>query len=229
MHARQKLKERYGSMFDVEMHKLFKKYADYLQQCVSGMQSIKELKILNDPQINEQLCEKLPEWIKRKWAGKVYQTQKSEQRYPGFNEFACFITEEAELQSLPLFNNKASNPPSSQKRMYTQANNKIKVLFGKPYEDRINFLRSKNLCYACGEPGHGWQICKMKNKNNCRKCNKPGHPTCLHKTKEDWSQQHSSIIPDSQESFNSKAETSSHTDMNTDKTGASLSSQKKAM
>ncbi|KAF6025969.1 hypothetical protein EB796_015725 [Bugula neritina] len=95
-------------------------------------------------------------------------------------------------------------------------------LFGKPYEDRINFLRSKNLCYACGEPGHGWQICKMKNKNNCRKCNKPGHPTCLHKTKEDWNQQRSSMIPDSQESFNSKAETSSHTDMNMDKTGASF-------
>ncbi|KAF6025952.1 hypothetical protein EB796_015728 [Bugula neritina] len=206
MHARQKLKERKWPKVQGGDAQARQKYADYLQQCVSGMQSIKELKILNDPQINEQL---------------FYQTQKSEQRYPGFNEFACFITEEAELQSLPLFNNKASNPPSSQKRMYTQANNKNQsgkpkipirsfattALFGKPYEDRINFLRSKNLCYACGEPGHGWQICKMKNKNNCRKCNKPGHPTCLHKTKEDWNQQRSSMIPDSQESFNSKAET----------------------
>jgi len=40
-------------------------------------------------------------------------------------------------------------------------------LFKKPDEDRINFLRSKNLCYACDEPGHEWQSCKMKNK----KCN----------------------------------------------------------
>ncbi|KAF6039502.1 hypothetical protein EB796_002187 [Bugula neritina] len=107
MHARQKLKERYGSMFDVgrtmrdtlskwqKVHggdaQALQKYADYLQQCVSGMQE-QELKTLNDPQINKQLCEKLPEWIKRKWAGKVYQTKKSEQRCPRFDEIACFIT-----------------------------------------------------------------------------------------------------------------------------------------
>ena len=215
-HARQRLRDRFGKKLDVARvmrDKLNKwsrihnndseelqKYADYLDQCRSGMQSINGLAVLDDPHINEQLADKLPDWAKRKWATKVFHTQKTEERYPSFAEFSCFVAEEAEVLSLPLLQKGSSSTKSASRiKAFATQNSKDCLhcsglhatahcfkLLAEPYDHRIKFMQSNLLCYSCGEGGHEKRGCSKREQENCRKCKKPGHPTILHKRKEDW-------------------------------------------
>ena len=50
-------------------------------------------------------------------------------------------------------------------------------LKSKPHKEKIDFLRSKGLCFACLKHGHMSSGCKEKCQ--CRECSRP-HPTLLH-------------------------------------------------
>lgn len=52
----------------------------------------------------------------------------------------------------------------------------------KPHKDKIGFLRSKGLCFACLKYGHMSSSCKQKLR--CEECSRP-HPTLLHFTNKD--------------------------------------------
>ncbi|XP_067945387.1 uncharacterized protein [Watersipora subatra] len=51
------------------------------------------------------------------------------------------------------------------------------------YNNSLEWIKSKRLCYSCVLEGHSTS--DFKNKTSCKKCKKP-HSTILHKTKKDW-------------------------------------------
>lgn len=57
-----------------------------------------------------------------------------------------------------------------------------KKLKSKQHKDKIDFLRSKGLCFACLKHGHMSSTCKQKLQ--CQECSKL-HPTLLHMTTKD--------------------------------------------
>ena len=55
---------------------------------------------------------------------------------------------------------------------------------GQPHQDRVEFLKSKGLCFGCLIPGHLSKSCKRKLE--CKECGFK-HPDILHKQKDDSS------------------------------------------
>lgn len=54
---------------------------------------------------------------------------------------------------------------------------KCRSFLEKAVSDRVSFIKSERLCFACLKPGHHSKSCT--NRNICERCSK-GHPTCLH-------------------------------------------------
>jgi hypothetical protein len=116
--AKAQLKRRYGNPFDTARafrDKLaswpkvsgkdpyaLRKYADFLTQCLSAIESIPALNVLNDSRENERMAEKLPDWLTRRWCRIVAETKRSKLRYPEFAEFVRFIREESEIMTEPI-------------------------------------------------------------------------------------------------------------------------------
>ena len=90
-HIRSKLRDRFGRKLNVARaikEKLdawpviktgdsrgLQKYADYLDNIRANLSSNENLCVLHNDQENERLVDKLPEWMARKWAAKLRQTQ----------------------------------------------------------------------------------------------------------------------------------------------------------
>lgn len=66
------------------------------------MTSLKALSVLNDCTENERMTDKLPEWMRIKWARIAAKTGLKEGRHPTFREFSEFIKEEACIMMLPM-------------------------------------------------------------------------------------------------------------------------------
>ncbi|XP_067948721.1 uncharacterized protein [Watersipora subatra] len=213
--ARAMLKERYGNKQSIvrtfrnklaawpRIHpkdgKALREFGDFLSHIRSGMQSTPGLAILNDCQENEKLSDKLPDWLKNRWARVVAKAVK-EDSYPSFSEFTSFIQDEADVMLLPI-SLQASNPQSKtvkqqvRTRTFKASTIEIKVLclFCKkdshattqcfklealPYADKTKFVFDNRLCFSClRADGHRSKDCP--NKATCKRCSKP-HPTAMH-------------------------------------------------
>lgn len=95
--ARIKLRERDGDTFSASraLRKKLKewpkvsprdgmalqKFADFLSNCRSCMRTMRDLQILNDVEETEKLVEKLPEYMRTKWARQVRGTKREERRF----------------------------------------------------------------------------------------------------------------------------------------------------
>lgn len=203
LHARKRLRERFGNQFNIARtmrEKLngwpkinvgdsmgLRKFSDYLDHCSSGMRSISELSILDDPLINEQLANKLPDWAKRKWAGKVFSSKRSEHRYPTFSEFANFVAEEAEIMAEPILYQQCKSQRSvTLKPQLSDISRGHWSTLATTYQPS-----GKSHCHYCPEPkrdSHSSAHCgvlaeqpyddriKFIQKNGlCYGCLKPGH------------------------------------------------------
>ena len=223
--ARRYLKERYGK--NINLARQFKKelfdwpkipqkdgealrdFADYLVHCRSAMKTIKELRTLDEPEHNESLVEKLPEWLKNRWKYRVASHEELYAEYPSLSVFTDFIVKEAKAANV-LTDKKSESKSESKRSTSHEANKKVRTLQtssdstrttcvycnysnhtsdmcrklqAKPYPERIEWIKSKRLCYACLSEGHRSGDCK--DKAMCKSCDKR-HPTVLHKSKEDW-------------------------------------------
>ena len=79
-----------------------REFSDLLCHVSGAMVSIPSLNVLNDCIENEKLIEKVPDWLRVKWAHIVAKTQRKEDRYPSFQEFSEFVKEEADVMALPI-------------------------------------------------------------------------------------------------------------------------------
>jgi hypothetical protein len=131
--ARKYLKERYGRKTNIA--KVFKQelanwpkihhkdshglqqFADFLSHCCSAMKSIPHLSGLDEPEQNEALLEKLPDWVVNKWKYKVIKHEEEYDCFPPFSEFKDFVVNEAKAAN--VFQNKGS-PNQAAKALKTQ-------------------------------------------------------------------------------------------------------------
>ena len=94
-----------------------RKLADFLWQCSSAMASLKHLSSLNSADENKQILNKLPQYLRDRWARTVDRHLYGEDGdYPSFGIFCKFIADEARVangpsacRSVPSNNTKAEN------------------------------------------------------------------------------------------------------------------------
>ncbi len=102
--AKKLLEERYVSPFIVgnafrdkfeRRHKIgpkdgvaLRKFAYFLQQCVTAMDVVDSLFILNDERQNKKILEKFPDWIMSRWARIVNDWRDRNGQFPPCNVFA---------------------------------------------------------------------------------------------------------------------------------------------
>ncbi|XP_067931116.1 uncharacterized protein [Watersipora subatra] len=213
--ARAMLKERYGNKQSIvrtfrnklaawpRIHpkdgKALREFGDFLSHIRSGMQSTPGLAILNDCQENKKLSDKLPDWLKNRWARVVAKAVK-EDSYPSFSEFTSFVQDEADVMLLPILL-QAPDPQSkivkqqARTRTFKASTIEIKVLclFCKkdshattqcfklealPYADKTKFVFDNRLCFSCLQ-ADSHRSKDYPNKATCKRCSKP-HPTAMH-------------------------------------------------
>ena len=78
-----------------------RKFADFLRQCLSAMNSISSLQHLNDEREQRKILTKLPDWLISRWARKVVETKENRGSCPTFKELSSFLSREADIACDP--------------------------------------------------------------------------------------------------------------------------------
>lgn len=113
-----KLNQRYGQAFVIQRafrDKLanwpriqskdaegLRNFADFINSCTLAMPHVKGLEILNDCKENQKLIQKLPDWAAARWNRHVTKTLIDGKEFPSFNDFASFLSLEAEVACNPV-------------------------------------------------------------------------------------------------------------------------------
>lgn len=213
--ARKLLDERYGDPFTVANAFRAKldswpklspkdassllKFSDFLKQCLTAMQTISHLSVLNDAVENRKMLAKLPEWLVSRWNRLVVAHKESHNEFPPFEAFEAFIAKEAKI---------ACNPITSVQSIKGDVSHHDKEGFEKPkrfsYKGRSLFTgtsenkyfsndtpnrnKSDIQCLFCSRSGHELDLCKnylsktleerkafAGDKKLCFGCLSPGH------------------------------------------------------
>lgn len=170
-------------------------FGDFLSHVSAAMKSLPGLKVINDEQENQKLCEKLPEWLRTRWFRVVDHTEETHYRYPTLSEFVNFISKEARILIRQNEQSSVTPKPTPQRTSrtlntstdtepsgcsYCSGNHTINNCFtleNKPMADRVKYVHENRLCFGCLRKGHHSKQCQSR--SNCRRCNKR-HPTSLH-------------------------------------------------
>lgn len=113
---------------------------------------------------------------KDKGMAKAGYQQKTKGKKSAFATSAAPVTESKEAPSTP----KEVLSTSGEKCHFCQKEHKLvscKAIEQKPHKERLEFLKSKGLCFGCLLPGHMSKSCQKKLE--CQKCSLK-HPTILH-------------------------------------------------
>lgn len=78
-----------------------RQFSDFLNACQDAMPYVKGLHILNDCQENQKLIKKLPDWAISRWNRQVAQSLCQREESPSFEQFAEFVSTEAEIACNP--------------------------------------------------------------------------------------------------------------------------------
>lgn len=170
-----------------------REFSDFLGHLRSAMISNRSLRILNDCEENEKIVDKVPDWLRFKWASVIAKTQRNEDRYPSFYEFSLLVKEHADVMALPILQTKKEEVEKKVTKSYLMATAETKKgcafcskshptvdcfqLQAKPKEEKSNFMRENRLCFRCGETGHILRECSSRVQ--CRTCNRQ-HATIYH-------------------------------------------------
>nr|XP_017209156.1 uncharacterized protein LOC101887079 [Danio rerio] len=110
-------------------------FSDFLNSCKDAMPHVKGLEILNDCEENRKLVSKLPDWAAARWNRQTTQTLSETQDFPTFQEFAHFMSVEAEV---------ACNPVTSFHALHVSEPNKEKIYF-KVSKPKANVFHTKTV------------------------------------------------------------------------------------
>ena len=91
-------------------------YADFFNQCLSARNKF-HLNILDDEFENDKMLEKLPSWMRGKWARIVCDPRRNIMSFPTFREFVNFVTLDLWIDPMPLTSSRS--PSRSTTSSYT--------------------------------------------------------------------------------------------------------------
>ena len=95
-------------------------YADFLNQCLSARNKF-HLNILDDEFEKNKMLEKLPSWIRGKWARIVCDSRRNIMSFPTFRELVNFVTRESDLWIDPMPLTSSRSPSRSTTSLYTHS------------------------------------------------------------------------------------------------------------
>ncbi|XP_060585528.1 uncharacterized protein LOC132741396 [Ruditapes philippinarum] len=78
------------------------KFSDFMKQCLTAMNSVPSLSVLNDCRENRKLLSKLPDWLIGRWNRIAATSQEEHKVFPSFKEFVNFVSKEARIASDPV-------------------------------------------------------------------------------------------------------------------------------
>ena len=142
-----------------------RKFADFLRQCNTAMQTTESLNIPNDSRENKKLLCKLPDWLVTRWSRIVVEWKQKMRSFPPFNEFMNFVVKEADIACDPITSLQAlrGNRPNE------PANN---AKYGQRKEINAQSLATevKEAPKALDDSGQGRCVaCKMPHElNDCK-------------------------------------------------------------
>ena len=202
-HAKQKLKDRFGSPYAVaqafrsklsEWPKIkandnehIQRYADFLGQCLTAKAKIEELQILDDCQQNVMLMSKLPEWLSNRWKREVAQIRKANGgRYPKFEKFVEFVNSEADILNDPVMLDASTKSHKSDDN--ANKSNKTQEKPKSTVRSTSANVKSEKPCMFCDLSNHKTVACRklasktadekkafVQEKKLCFACLKPSH------------------------------------------------------
>lgn len=131
-----------------------RKFADFLQQCLVAMRSIRSLSVLNDDRENRKLLPKLPAWLVTRWNRTVVQWKEEKSLFPPFEEFVKFVVKEARIACDPVTSlqslKSVSDEPKPTRRVAKQHSGRS--FFMKADENKSGNKSSesaKTVCVLC--------------------------------------------------------------------------------
>ena len=105
-------------------------FSTFLCSCVSAMESMKYLSILDHPQNLQNLVKKLPTYLQDRWRRQVVKLRETHPfSIPGFKSFSGFIRTEAKIATDPIFSKEALGKTSSKERKPIQPKSSTKDFF----------------------------------------------------------------------------------------------------
>lgn len=214
-----KLNQRYGQPFVIQRafrDKLSKwprvqtkdaeglrAFSDFLNACLQAMSHVRGLEILNDCEENQKLMHKVPDWLAARWNRQVSIALMEGKDFPSFEEFARFVSVEAEIACNPITSLHAVHSSSSSYvKRNTNENRGSKVSVFSTQTDansentRSNYGKEKPPCMWCKDDQHQLPRCSkfkeksleerrtfIKDNKLCYGCVKPGHNAkeCRHR------------------------------------------------
>lgn len=214
-----KLNQRYGQPFIIQRafrEKLsnwpkiqskdaegLRNFSDYLNACMQAMPHVKGLNILNDCEENQKLIRKLPDWIASRWNRQVTVRLTEGKDFPSFEEFAKFMSMEAETACNPITSFFALHSAESHQDKWStrvSKGNKASAFTTQTVVENNKQTTTKEKvkppCMLCQDISH--QLCKcpdfmkrklehrrtyIKENRLCYGCLKPGHSAkeCRHR------------------------------------------------
>ena len=125
--ARETLSSRYGNSFAIteafrnklltfpqiasKDAELLRKFADLLNQCAVAKETMPGLNVLDDCLELQRYARHLPEWALSRWSFKASELKTSRGEYPKFEDFAGFVSLEADRANDPVFSLNALKGP----------------------------------------------------------------------------------------------------------------------
>ena len=185
-----------------------KKFSLFLLVCQGSLMSSVYANPLDSPCEIAKLMMKLPFELRRSYRRRFAEAVNNGNL--SFSHFVNFVSEESEILNIAVAGDirdrqaevKPKFVDNSGRAMATNArsmneenrlacivckkdNHNLESCFffvKKPQSEKLDFLKSKGMCYACLQSGHMANVCT--NRLTCAKC-KGKHPTCLHLDKPD--------------------------------------------
>lgn len=167
--------------------------SDFLNACQDAMPHVKGLQILNDCEENQRLVQRLPEWLASSWNRKVTQALNESQEFPSFQDFAAFVSTEAEIACNPITSLSALRASESSTEKVNTRDTKrgrASVLNTQTTADnrKSSKGRWKHPCTSCKASEHQISACPkfmersleerrshVREANLCYGCMKQGH------------------------------------------------------
>ncbi len=153
-----------------------RRFSDFLQHCKTAMNSIQYLSVLNDPEENQKILNKLPAHLVNRWirvvdrsltddpsddeADEKMSKTASETNYPTFADFCKFLKKEARIACNPVtFQRFSKNEdPKKVPKVKSFAVNSVasQTMNVPTHPERV---AKKTICVFCKEP-HELELCK---------------------------------------------------------------------
>ncbi|XP_067950301.1 uncharacterized protein [Watersipora subatra] len=202
--ARQHLKERYGKRTNIsrllkaklkEWPKIqpkdgsgLQKFADFLTHIQSARKTVPHLNSLDEQEKNQEILEKLPEWMKTKWKYKVCQHEIKYEDYPPFDIFKEFVCEEAKSMNILGIESQSTSSKKEQESKRQLRNTARRAETLQAYRSVEDAGTKDRHCKRCNRDNHFTAQCNLlvkvsheevvaffKHHRLCFNCGHEGH------------------------------------------------------